>query len=454
MLKDTTISSENLRVEYKREYLKGYLKRVNPIATFKPIDHPQLNQKAFFESRKKNKGIFGGNRPGKTLSGAVYVIQHCLNNPGYDCWGATWADLSVPIQQTKYYEMLPKDNSVRYAKFTDQRGFANRIIIFRNGSKIRFKTYDQGRESFQGAAKDIIHLDEEPPEDIVNECKARLIDRSGQLIRTLTPLNGITYTYDEFIDNPKNDPEIEYWFWDNRFNPYIDQTSLQRTIEGYADKEAEVRQTGHFVNLTSGSCYYPFSDDNITKTYSYTETKPIEVSCDFNVDLMCWNISQEWNGYDYVFDFVELEGQANTDLMCQMLKSKEYETEPDKFVSHSGNYIFYVDIAGSQRHPEASRTNIAIIREHFPGAEIYFQNIRNIKDRIDSTNARLKNSKGEVRLKVHQRCKRLIKDLRQVTWELLLNKNKAGKLTHASDGLSYLAHWKYPLTGKMISKQF
>src|SRR5690606_31922894 len=126
---------------------------------------------------------------------------------------------------------------------------------------------------------------------------------------------------------------------------------------------------GEFVNLTTGNCYYPFSDDNITKTYFYNYTKPIEVSCDFNVDLMCWNISQEWSGYDYVFDFVELEGQANTDLMCQMLKSKEYEAEQDKFISHSGNYIFYVDIAGSQRHPEASRTNIAIIREHFPGAE-------------------------------------------------------------------------------------
>ncbi len=79
---------------------------------------------------------------------------------------------------------------------------------------------------------------------------------------------------------------------------------------------------------------------------------------------------------------------------------------------------------------------------------------RNIKDRIDSTNARLKDSKGNIKLRIHPRCKRLIKDFRQVTWELLLNKNKAGKLTHASDGISYMAHWKYPLTPKIRGKQW
>ena len=71
--------------------------RTRPSDYFVPLDHPQLDQRAFFESKKKNKGVFGGNRSGKTISGAVYVIQKCLDNPGYDCWGATWADLSVAI---------------------------------------------------------------------------------------------------------------------------------------------------------------------------------------------------------------------------------------------------------------------------------------------------------------------------------------------------------------------
>ena len=170
------------------------------------------------------------------------------------------------------------------------------------------------------------------------------------------------------------------------------------------------------------------------------QNRPIEVSCDFNIDLMCWHIGQELNGEDITFDFVELEGQANTDLLCQMLKNK--------FDKHNGGWIFYGDIAGSARRPETSRTNWSIIKEHFPYAQIYYQNIKDIKGRIDSTNARIKNSRSDIKYFITKNCRRLIKDYRQVTWEMLLNKGKAGKLTHASDGESYKFHWKYPLVGK------
>jgi phage terminase large subunit-like protein len=433
------------KTEIKRLLLKQIARKQNPLNYFTPQDY----QKEFFTSQKKNKGIFGGNRSGKTICGAAYVIDFCLQSNNSDCWAATWADMSIAIQQKAYYVLLPKLKSkVVYANFSEQRGFSNRIIIFANGSKIRFKTYDQGRESFQGAAKHKIHLDEEPPQDIVNECKARLIDYNGEMIRTMTPLDGITYTYDDFILNEMGDPEIQYWFWDSTQNKFIDQDAQHRIIGSFAPKEAEVRSKGHFLNLTTGNAYYTFAEENIIeeKEFKYLNYRPLEISCDFNVDLMCWDIGQEVNGKDYSFDFVELEGQANTELLCQMLKNK--------FITHKGGFIFYGDIAGNARRPESSRTNWSIIKENFPNAEIYYKNIRNIKDRIDSTNARLKNSKDEIKYFMTKNCKRLTKDFRQVTWEMLLNKNKAGKLTHASDGVSYKLFWKYPLTGKPTSKQW
>ncbi|MBK7380589.1 MAG: hypothetical protein IPJ03_16660 [Ignavibacteriales bacterium] len=426
----------------KAIYSREQRKRINPLLYFKPQDY-QLD---FHLSKKKNKGVFGGNRSGKTINGAKLVIQACIDNPGIDCWGATWADMLVPILEKAYWDLLPKDGTVKYVRWTEQRGFANKIIIFRNGSKIRFKTYDQGRESFQGAKKDIIHLDEEPPEDITNECRARLIDTAGTLLRTMTPLDGITYTYDEMVVNDKKDEEIEYWFWDSSQNKYIDQVTLDRTIGSYAAKEAEVRKTGHFVNLTSGAAYYSFSDENIIDKFDYMNYRPLEISCDFNIDLMSWHIGQEREGKDYTFSFVELEGQANTDLLCQMLKNK--------YDNHQGGWIFYGDISGSQRRPESSRTNWAIIKEHFPSAQIYYQNIPNIKDRVDATNARIKNSKNEIFYFITKDCKRLIKDYRQVTWEMLVNKQKAGKLTHASDGETYKFFWKYDLRGKAKTKQY
>ena len=431
----------------KALYTKQIRKEQNPLKYFEPIDHPELQQLQFLRSNKKNEAIFGGNRSSKTLSGTIKVIKKCIDEPGTDAWAATWADMSVAVQQKEYYRWLPKDKSIiKYANFSEQRGFSNRVIMFQNKSVIRFKTYDQGRESFQGANKDIIHLDEEPPQEIVSECMARLIDRNGIMLRTMTPLNGITYTYDDVVLNEQNDPEVVYWFFNSDFNPHIDHDAQERIINSYAPKEAEVRKTGHFINLTTGQAYYTFGEENIIDSFEYMNYRPLEISCDFNVELMCWSIGQEHQGKDYEFDYVELEGQANTELLCQMLKNK--------YPNHQAGWIFYGDISGNQRRPETSRTNWAIIKENFPYAQIYYQTIRNIKDRVDSTNARLMDAKGNRSLFLTKDCKRAAKDFRQVTWEMLLNKAKAKNLTHISDGISYKCFWKFPLTGKMKSRQW
>ena len=428
----------------KAVYTKRIRKELTPLNYFEPIDHPELQQKQFLESEKKNIAAFGGNRSGKSLSGAIKVIEYCRENPNADCWAATWADMSSPIQQAEYYKWIPKNNEIRFAKFSEQRGFLHKIIIFSNGSKIRFKTYEQGWESFQGASKNIIHLDEEPPEEIVNECKARLMDKNGMLIRTMTPLNGITYTYDEIIVNPNQDKEIEFFYFDNAFNPYINPDARERILGGYAEKEREVRSKGHFLNLTSGQVYYSFDNEANIAEWKYNPQLPLEVSCDFNVALMYWPIGQQSRDKDFEFDYVELENHANTDLMCQMLKSKYPDHKPEQ-------WIFYGDISGSKRDPATSLSSWAIIQKQFPQASIFYQSIRNIKDRTDAVNGRLHNKQGKY-LFISNKLSRLKLDLMRVTWEMLLNKGKAGLLTHASDALSYKIFKKYPLYGTTISK--
>lgn len=57
---------------------------------------------------------------------------------------------------------------------------------------LSFKSYDQGRKKFQGTAKHIIWLDEEPPADVYDECLMRLMTTNGLMICTFTPLEGLT----------------------------------------------------------------------------------------------------------------------------------------------------------------------------------------------------------------------------------------------------------------------
>lgn len=59
-------------------------------------------------------------------------------------------------------------------------------------SKLQFRSYDQGREAWQGTERDVVWFDEEPPEPIYTEGLLRTMTTQGIVIATFTPLNGLT----------------------------------------------------------------------------------------------------------------------------------------------------------------------------------------------------------------------------------------------------------------------
>jgi phage terminase large subunit-like protein len=59
-------------------------------------------------------------------------------------------------------------------------------------SVVQFKSYDQGREAFQGTEQDGIWLDEEPPQDVYTECLLRTMTNDGCVMLTFTPLRGMS----------------------------------------------------------------------------------------------------------------------------------------------------------------------------------------------------------------------------------------------------------------------
>lgn len=66
-------------------------------------------------------------------------------------------------------------------------------------SSLGFKSYDQGRKKFQGTAKHVIWLDEEPPMDVYTECLTRTMTVNGLTLCTFTPLEGATDVVNMFL---------------------------------------------------------------------------------------------------------------------------------------------------------------------------------------------------------------------------------------------------------------
>lgn len=59
-------------------------------------------------------------------------------------------------------------------------------------SLLTFKSYEEGRPSFEAEAVDWIWLDEEPTKPIYDECKMRLLTTRGSILSTMTPVEGMT----------------------------------------------------------------------------------------------------------------------------------------------------------------------------------------------------------------------------------------------------------------------
>jgi phage terminase large subunit-like protein len=66
-------------------------------------------------------------------------------------------------------------------------------------SSLGLKCYEQGRGAFEGTAKHVIWLDEEPDEGVYDECLIRTATTHGIMICTFTPLEGMSKVVLQFL---------------------------------------------------------------------------------------------------------------------------------------------------------------------------------------------------------------------------------------------------------------
>jgi len=197
-------------------------------------------QMLFFKNGAKDdeRGLFGGNRTGKTHCGVFEDVLHLTGlypewwvgrrfDRPIEMWAATdTAKNTRDILQEKFCGkpgidqmygtgMIPGDLLLRRTvKHGLADAFESVFVQHVSGgvSTLQLKSYDQGRESFQGTRQDLIHLDEEPKLEIYTECLLRLMstvpgESNGSLILTETPLLGISELMVTFMPELKPEPD-------------------------------------------------------------------------------------------------------------------------------------------------------------------------------------------------------------------------------------------------------
>jgi phage terminase large subunit-like protein len=99
---------------------------------------------------------------------------------------------------------------------------------------------EQGRDKFQGDTIDFIWVDEEPPEDIDEELRMRVIVKNGHIIYTMTPLQGVTKFYDNLMRND-DVPKI-HLTWEDV--PHLTEDAKKSLTAGMSEEMKLARTKG------------------------------------------------------------------------------------------------------------------------------------------------------------------------------------------------------------------
>jgi phage terminase large subunit-like protein len=145
--------------------------------------------------------------------------------------------------------------------WTDSYNKSERLLTLKNGSTVQFMSYEQETEKFAGTSLHFVHFDEEPPMHIFNECGARLVDTNGRWWCSMTPVEGLTWTYEKLYKPGAelNDPLIGVIEADMLDNPHLSAEAAEAYLSGLDDEERKAREHGSYVQL-GGLVYKQFTE--------------------------------------------------------------------------------------------------------------------------------------------------------------------------------------------------
>lgn len=242
-------------------------------------------------ARWKERAFIAANRVGKTVAGGFEMALHLTGDyPDWwqgrrfdepvDCWAAGKTSKTVRdiIQQLMLGRpgsplalgtgMIPGDAIVRT---TVKHGIADAVetvyVKHKSGgvSSLQFKSYDQGRDAYEGSSCHVIWLDEEADESIYSECLTRTATTHGIIYLTTTPMEGLTELILQFLpdmrpateENSVTGAALRTKFavqagWDDV--PHLDESEKAALLASYAPWQRDARTRG-IPMLGSGAIY-------------------------------------------------------------------------------------------------------------------------------------------------------------------------------------------------------
>ncbi len=344
---------------------------------------PYTKQSEFHAAgiKYRERLLMAGNQLGKTVAGAAEGAMHLTGRYPEGWTGRRWDRPTIgwaagvtgestrdnvqrlllgrPGQHGTGY--IPKSDILNVVNSRGTPDLADHCVVkCQHGgqSLIYFKSYEKGREKWQGETLDFVWFDEEPDLEIYSEGLTRTQATGGMVWMTFTPLLGMSDVVSRFLMEESPDRHVTQMTIDDA--EHYTKEERDRIIAGYPAHEREARARG--VPIMGSGRVFPVAEELVLcEPFPLPDFWPCVGGLDF--------------GWDHPFAAVKLGWDRDSDCVYVTQCYRVRESTP---LVHSaalkpwGDYFPWAWPHDGLQHDKASGKPLAqYYREH--GLNIHFE---------------------------------------------------------------------------------
>jgi len=400
----------------------------------------------------------GGYGSGKTFAGSLLGILLALKFPKIR--GLVGAQTFTLVRDTTLQSYFEHLDNMGFVLGIDYKWVsAEQKLVFWNGSEILFRHFDEPNKL---KSLNLGFVEIEEMSDIPYETFKMLLARLRQKIKPKWK----NFTYRIF---GHTNPELQQgWIYKTFFinppvnyrvicapttqNIYLPKDFCEELKKIYDEKYYNTFVLGQTGNYNENLVVKDFTKNNISEI-KYKSDLDVHISCDFNVDPMCWVFAHKTEDKVFYFDEIALENTTTAKACDEFYR---------RYPNHKGKIIINGDASGDNRSCTSEYTNYVIIKKKMQSfgydVDIKIKSFNPpIKNRISAFNAKVKNAEGNIGLYISPKCEKLlynIYNLRYIegsskidipTYNQIKQSKELKFLSHPFDAASYLVDFYWPI---------
>lgn len=379
------------------------------ILTYTPNEN---GQEQFHQSTSQGRLLVGSNRGGKTVAGSCESVWRLTGKHPYlkvheppvagRVLTVDYDNGANLIIEPAISQWLPPSELIN-GSWEDSYNRRRHLLTLRNGSTLEIKTHQQELEALAGTARHFLWCDEEPPKAHFYESRTRLLDYNGVYYITMTPVEGMTWVYNELVEGQESNTieVIDISVLDNK---HISEEARDLLGKDLSEEDKSIRIEGKFVPK-GGLVLKEFNRDrNVIKSGIPSHDWSWYISIDHgynNPSGIYWHAVSP-SGLVVTF-FEHYRSQWTVKMHAERIKevNKEMNKEPGLIIG---------DPSMSQRN---AVTGTSILIEYRNNGVPVVQGKRDVASGIDRMNEYLRQRKWLIT----ENCVNLLKEIRTYRWK-------------------------------------